>query len=161
MFHLVLAAEYYALNKNLGLEPGHCFYLILPAADNSDLMRIAPNAPKGTLLHCHLDAMLSLEAMLPIAQQMENMHIKSSVPLVTDRSFVEALVDMQLLPSEVTAPMGDVSLFNESYSADDWMSYWMFRELFPGGPKAADDWLVSKIVLQPYDAYRTHRTVNV
>ncbi|KAF5857528.1 hypothetical protein ETB97_005667 [Aspergillus alliaceus] len=49
-FCQVLAADRHALNKDLGLELGRSFYSVLPAANKSDLKRIALHPPKGPII---------------------------------------------------------------------------------------------------------------
>ncbi|KAJ5116726.1 hypothetical protein N7456_001074 [Penicillium angulare] len=160
VFDRIRIAEYDRLKSTFGFERGQKFYSILPSLEDSDLLRIARRSPKGALLHCHFDAMLPPEVMLPMAQQMTNMHIKCTEPLVSPDSFSKGLPEMQLLSQTKALAMSHVNIFDEFYSSEDFMLYSDFRRSFPTGEKGADEWLLSKIELQKDDAYSPERTVN-
>ncbi|KAJ5261280.1 hypothetical protein N7478_011875 [Penicillium angulare] len=153
-------AEHERLKSTTGLERGQRFYEMLSAIEDSDLLRTAKRSPKGALLHCHFDAMLPPEVMLPMAQKMSNMHIKCTEPLVEAGSFSKALPEMQLLSKKKAMAMSHINIFDRSYSSNDWMLYSDFRRSFPTGDQGADEWLLSKIELQRSDAHSPQRTVN-
>ncbi|KAJ5609943.1 hypothetical protein N7510_006662 [Penicillium lagena] len=158
IFERIRITEHERILSVSGPEADKKFYSALSAIETSDLMRIARRAPKGALLHCHFDAMLPPETMIPVAQEMHNMHIRCTVPLATPCSFVEALPEMRLLTQTEAAAMSHVNIFHEDYSLETWMPYRNFRQQFPTGEQAADKWLVSKILLQKHDAYSPERT---
>jgi adenosine deaminase CECR1 len=144
-----------------GSEAGHKFIFGKPFISKSNLFAIASRAPKGGLLHCHFDAMLPPEDMLPDARVQENLFIKTDVSLTSPGFFTHALPQFTVLPLEKQIEMTESSnLFSKAYVPGNWMKYSTFREMFPAGEEAAEAWLAAKMILTTDRAYHPKQTVD-
>ncbi|KAI3390819.1 hypothetical protein diail_8574, partial [Diaporthe ilicicola] len=142
-----------------GCEAGHRFLHGLDAIENSQLFKIAQKAPKGSLLHCHFDCILPPRTLLDDARKQDRLHIKTDCPLTTAAFFACALPQFCVLPRDVELTE-TTNLFSKTYVAGSWMKYSEFLQLFPGGWERAEEWLSSKIVITPDDAYHPRQTVD-
>ncbi|KDB30952.1 hypothetical protein H112_06659 [Trichophyton rubrum D6] len=60
--------------------------------ESTHLWRIAKRMPKGTLLHCHLGAMVEVDWLFERILAVEGMHVCSSEALDTEAARVRAVV---------------------------------------------------------------------
>ena len=113
----------------------------------SELFRIARQVPKGALLHLHFNAELDPDRLLQEAQKMENMYIRSIMPLNKPEAFAQTEMVFSVLDSE--AIDSGVDIFSPEYpaEADNWKDpkihkkIWMkwsdfrakYNEMFPKG----------------------------
>lgn len=141
-------------------EPGYHYGRAIETINNSMIMKIARRAPKGALLHCHLDAMLPPDSMFALAKNAPNMCIRTSGPLSTPGSFTTVLPQLSLLSRKEMDALDDSDIFNHSYTVGKWMLYSTFLDRFPNGHSAAEKWISSKIVLRLEDIYHSYQTVN-
>lgn len=143
-----------------GYEAGHKFLHGMESSlAKSSLLEIALKAPKGALLHCHFDCILSPETILRNARKQERLYIMADVPLVSEAFFVHALPQFTVF-GDALRPNESSNLFSRAYVAGSWMQYSKFRDCFPGGPDKAEEWLSSRMVLQAENAYDPRQTVD-
>ncbi|KAH7048511.1 hypothetical protein B0J12DRAFT_666257, partial [Macrophomina phaseolina] len=143
--------------------PGHKFLHGVPhPITTSPLYAIASRAPKGALLHCHLDAMLPPSLLLDDARRTPNLSVKTDLPLTSAAAFDAAVPIFQVLPAaEVAgAQARGVSVFEHAYEPGAWMPYAVFLDAFPGGAREAEAWVEGKVVLSAASAYAPMQTVD-
>lgn len=151
----------YGVHHNgLGHEPAHQFRRARHLIDESKIFEIAKRAPKGALLHCHLDAMLPPQELIEIATGMANMGIRTDCALTHKGFFEHAMPTFHVLGKKDVEKCKDTDVFSSSYLAGQWMLLSKFKETFPGGAGKADEWIASKIMLDVDDIYHTSQTVN-
>ncbi|KZM20987.1 deaminase [Ascochyta rabiei] len=114
----------------------------------SKLFEISKLVPKGALLHLHFNSELDPEELLAQARNMDNMYIRSIMPLEKDEAFPETEMVLSVLdPDKIDR---DVDIFSEHYpgtaanwreadmQAKIWMKWSYFQEKynarFPEGP---------------------------
>lgn len=173
----------------------------------SKLFEIAQIVPKGGLLHLHFNAELNPEQLLKQAQSMENIYIRSIMPLLQDSDLDETEMVFNVLDPATVNP--DVDIFSSEYpgtatnwrdkdmQAKIWMPWKTFQDKFienvatdkfpkrygqhleiehisadkpvrvccsdHSGPvelNSAENWLKSKMILSPKEAYGESQTVN-
>jgi len=143
-----------------GFEAGHKYLHGLDVIQTSTILELAKKAPKGALLHCHLEAMLApKDSLLIDARKQPNLYIKSDVPLISKGFFEHALPQFEVLDINYV-PEETIDVFSKSYIPGKLMKYSNFLRQFPGGAQRAEDWISSKIVLNAKDAYHAEQTVN-
>lgn len=143
-----------------GFELGHKFLHGLATISKSRILEIAKRAPKGALLHCHLEAMLRpSESLLIDAREEENMYICVDAPLTSKGFFEHALPAFDVLPEYV--PLTDTTnVYSRSYIPGSYMKYSCFLQQFPGGPQKGEEWVESKMMLHAEDTYHPEQTVD-
>lgn len=138
------------------LPPGHKFLHGIPhPIAASPLFAVAARAPKGALLHCHLDAILPPSLLLADARARPNLCVRADAPLTSAGALAAALPIFQVLPAaEVrAAERAGASVFDAAYVPGAWMPYARFLERFPGGAGEAEEWVGGKVVLSAACAY--------
>jgi adenosine deaminase CECR1 len=114
--------------------------------DKSKLFEISKLVPKGALLHLHFNAELNPEELLEQAQGMDNMFIRSIMPLnegkPSDKEGAFAKTEMVLSVLDPDTIEADVNIFSEDYPGTAtnwrqaewtpkiWMKWSEFRKLF-------------------------------
>ncbi|KAF9700500.1 hypothetical protein EKO04_001746 [Ascochyta lentis] len=106
----------------------------------SKLFQIAKLVPKGALLHLHFNSELNPEELLEQAQSMDNMYIRSIMPLDEDEAFAKTEMVLSVLdPDKIDR---DVDIFDREYpgtaanwkqadmQAKIWMKWSAFQEKF-------------------------------
>ena len=112
--------------------------------------------PKGALLHAHLGLTVGARSLLDIALRHPAIHI-SSPELITSANM--ASIQPKLRPIHSNSISSVTSLTDPAYHPDAWVPLATARERFDatlGGPDGFDRWLVSKMSINPSDAYITH-----
>lgn len=66
--------------------PGMMFTLARPKIEKSRLWKIVKKMPKGTLLHCHLEAMVDLDWLIEYAFSAKGIHMQANSPLDSEKS---------------------------------------------------------------------------
>lgn len=128
--------------------------------ESSTVLEIARQAPKGALLHCHLEAMLRpQESLLIDARNQDNLYIRTDAPLVSKGFYEHALPAFDIFG---TPPDKNETsnCFSKTYVTGSFMKYSNFCKQFPGGLKRAEDWVASRISLHAKDAYHASQTVD-
>ncbi|KAI1343101.1 hypothetical protein F5Y15DRAFT_277325 [Xylariaceae sp. FL0016] len=82
-------------DKNAPALDGH-FSRIAPFIRDTGLFHLASLMPKGAHLHIHFNSTLLPNALLEIAQSMDNMYIWSDRPLVNAQSFKDCKIEFSL-----------------------------------------------------------------
>ncbi|KAF2091732.1 Metallo-dependent hydrolase [Saccharata proteae CBS 121410] len=142
-----------------GFERAHRYLHGLDTIANSKVLDVARKAPKGALLHCHLDAMLPPQLLLEDARKQQNLYIKTDAPLVSKGFFAHTLPEFTVLGENVEVSAVN-NCFSAQYVSGSWMKYSEFLKAFPGGSAKAEEWICSKIVLSAGDAYHPEQTVD-
>ena len=128
--------------RELGQEYSHAKKEI----DNSIIAELAREAPKGALLHCHFDGMLSPSLLLEFARGASCLHIKVAVPLDHPAAFQDQpFIEFTTLCHGKALLHDRTDCFLREYTPFSWMRYSTFLERFPDGPRAAERWIASKI----------------
>jgi len=112
--------------------------------------------PKGALLHAHLDLTVGARTLLDIALRHPAIHI-SSPELITSANM--AFIQPKLRPIPSNSKTSVTSLTDPAYLPNAWVPLATARERFDatlGGPDGFDRWLISKMSINPSDAYITH-----
>jgi adenosine deaminase CECR1 len=112
--------------------------------------------PKGALLHAHLDLTVGARTLLDIALRHSAIHI-SSPELITSTNM--AFIQPKLRPIPTNSITSITSITDPAYHPAAWVPLAMARERFDatlGGPDGFDRWLISKMSINPSDAYITH-----
>lgn len=112
--------------------------------------------PKGALLHAHLDLTVGAGTLLDIALRHPAIHI-SSPELITSANMASIRPNLRPIPTNTITSV--TSLTDSAYHPDAWVPLAMARERFDaalGGPGGFDRWLISKMSINPSDAYITH-----
>ncbi|KAJ4331762.1 hypothetical protein N0V95_009813 [Ascochyta clinopodiicola] len=86
----------------------------------SKLFEIAKLVPKGALLHLHFNSELDPEELLEQARNMDNMYIRSIMPLDKDEAFSKTEMVLSVLDPDKIGR--DVDIFSEDYpgTATNW-----------------------------------------
>jgi adenosine deaminase CECR1 len=84
----------------------------------SKLFKISQMVPKGALLHLHFNAELHPERLLQEARTMENMFIRSTQPILTDKDLIETEIVFNVMPDSTPSNM----IFEGEYlgNKDNW-----------------------------------------
>ncbi|KAI4950604.1 hypothetical protein J4E91_004489 [Alternaria rosae] len=81
--------------------------------NESKLYQIAKMVPKGALLHLHFNAELHPELLLVRARKMENMFIRSIIPITKEEHLGQTEMVFSVVDPKTVNP--DVNIFSESY----------------------------------------------
>lgn len=112
--------------------------------------------PKGALLHVHLDLTVGARTLLDIALRHPAIHISSPEPITSANM---TLIRPNLRPTPTNSITSVTSLTDPAYHPDAWIPLATAREKFDatlGGPDGFDWWLISKMSINPSEAYVTH-----
>lgn len=136
----------------------------LDRIEQSELFKIARQAPKGCQLHIHFNTEIETKELIRRACDMDTMYIRSSKALITQQDYDECEIVFNVLPTDTTSN----NIFAEEYddllaSGDHtiWMKWKDFRKKFPQSQgRNAEDWVSSKIALGEDEVYGTRQTLN-
>jgi adenosine deaminase CECR1 len=130
---------------------------------NSPLAKVMDIMPKGALLHCHLEAMLSPAGLIKLARVKENLCICTSRPLLQPQDFEGSLAfpRVTVVPDINDPQILSTNIFSKDYKAETWMPYRQFLKEWPSaGLPDAEAWLLSKIVLGVSDVYDPSQSID-
>lgn len=122
--------------------------------NKTELLRVVKRMPKGAHLHCHFNSCLRPEFLIQHARGRESMYIRSTCPLTSEAAMLQAEISFLV---QAPQPEG-VSLFSENYVPQTWTRYTKFCEEFEGGIESAEEWLVTKMLLNEEEVYNTYQT---
>ncbi|OCH95913.1 Metallo-dependent hydrolase [Obba rivulosa] len=140
--------------------PGMEFLTARETIVQTRLFKILNKMPKGALLHAHLDATVNARHLLKLALEQPAMHVAASRVLTLD-NIKDVLPKFKPLPKENLSEV--VSLADPSYVPGTWIPFRVARENFAqglGGPGGFDDWVISALMINPIEAYKTHNTTQ-
>jgi adenosine deaminase CECR1 len=127
------------------IYPGMMFTLARPKIEQSKLWKIVKKMPKGTLLHCHLEAMVDMDWLVEEVFSVGGMHIKADQPLDSEdaQSTVPFVFKWLKNRSSETS-----SVWDSSYAIGQWVPIETAADAFPhGGRKGFQKWLKERITI--------------
>ncbi len=134
------------------------FSLAKERMEGSKLWKIIRRMPKGALLHCHLEAMVSLEWLVQEAFDTEGMHIQSATALSTAEARLQAPFYFSYKPS---SPTVEQSIWDAEYNSNAPIPISQAAESFPDGGRAGFvKWLISRCSITPEEALKQHQGPN-
>ncbi len=128
--------------------------------EQTQLFSLFRAMPKGAHLHIHFNANLLPSVLLGIAKGMKRMFVWSNIPLDRKEAFGLSRIQFSIMNEEAVKEKGTGNPFTSNYQGNSVMQFQEFREAFPGGEKAADSWLESKLVFQEEEAYNLLQTAD-
>ncbi|KAB8338956.1 hypothetical protein FH972_021896 [Carpinus fangiana] len=140
------------------LYPGMMFTLAKERIESSKLWQIVRKMPKGTLLHCHLEAMVDLEWVFNEALKTPGMHISAAGSLY-DQTSRDAL--LPVFQYRKTPAAAEISIWSESYKPNTWVSVADAAASFPDGGKLGFlAYLMARCSITPAESLRHHYGPN-
>ena len=140
--------------------------------DTTELLSIAKRAPKGALLHCHLDAMLPpLDSLIKSARNRKGLCLSLDMKSDSPNWIQDALPSFIMLPAEDAEKADALSFFDPAfvpgvhgkgiaYKPGTYTTWTRFCDEFPGGVTAAEDFVAKRILLNREDVYHSSQTVD-
>ncbi|GAB7364600.1 hypothetical protein MBLNU230_g5405t1 [Neophaeotheca triangularis] len=148
-----------AAESEVEVHPGMMFTLARERMENSKLWKIVKKMPKGTLLHCHLQAMGDLDWLIDEALSTEGMCIASETPLHTDSARESNMFRFQYTPKPSTNDASNI--WTDSYTANELKPITQAASSFPsGGTPAFKAWLKSRVTITPEESLKHHMGPN-
>lgn len=145
------------LTDHADVFPGMMFSLAKERMEKSKLWQIVKKMPKGTLLHCHLEAMVDLDWALEEAFKTEGVCLVADGPIVDDQTRCKTRFSFTYSKVAKT----DCSIWNESYIANTPVAVNQAADSFPdGGKKAFVEWIRSRVTITPSEHLSHHEGPN-
>lgn len=145
------------LTDHVDVFPGMMFSLAKERMEKSKLWQIVKRMPKGTLLHCHLEAMVDLDWALEEAFKTEGICLVADGPIVDDQTRRKTGFSFTYSKAVKT----DCSIWNESYTANTPVAVNQAADSFPdGGKKAFVEWIRSRVTITPSEHLSHHEGPN-
>lgn len=139
--------------------PGMMFMLAKEKATSTKLFEIVRKMPKGALLHCHLEAMIDPEWLLNEALTTDGIHIAASQSLHGEEARADSPIVFRYT-RKLSRP--DLSLWSESYKADEWIPLASAADSFPeGGRPGFVRWLRGRCSISVEESLEYHKGVDV
>jgi adenosine deaminase CECR1 len=156
---------------------GHHFLGNVDVINETWLMDIAQQMPKGAHLHLHFNSCLPAKFLIQQARDIDAMYIRSTHPLTTPMNMVQSRISFMVLTfheathildvdgEEKAVPLGNI--FDESYISNTWMPYKQFQDKFKFVDEqnidlsmtyGAELWLASKMQISEEEAHSAHQT---
>ncbi|OAL74556.1 hypothetical protein A7D00_0149 [Trichophyton violaceum] len=145
--------------EGIELYPGMMFGLAKRKLESTHLWRIAKRMPKGTLLHCHLGAMVEVDWLFERILAVEGMHVCSSEALDTEAARARAVV----LFKYITPKPGSshVSIWSSEYQPDTYVPAAEAADAFPStGRQGFVSWLYDRSVISERSSIEHHLGVD-
>lgn len=134
------------------------FNLAKDRMEKSKLWNIVRKMPKGTLLHCHLEAMLDLDWVLAEAFVTDGICIRSDAPLSSAQARLKT--GFSFTYSKANAK-SDVSIWSDEYAADTQVPLVTAADNFPdGGRKGFIEWIRMRTSITPEEHLNHHEGPN-
>ncbi|KAH4602220.1 hypothetical protein HBH82_163950 [Parastagonospora nodorum] len=145
------------LTEHVDVFPGMMFSLAKERMEKSKLWKIVQKMPKGTLLHCHLEAMLDLDWALEESFNTEGVCIIADGPITTDRE--RRKTGFSFVYSKVAKE--DVSIWSENYTANTPVPINVAAAAFPDNSKAGFiEWIRSRVTITASEHLSHHEGPN-
>jgi adenosine deaminase CECR1 len=158
-------------------RPGQHFLGNINLINESWLMKVARQMPKGAHLHIHFNSCLPATFLIQQARNVEAMYIRSTLPLTSRANMALSRISfMVLTPYEATHPKDDDgierhmplgNIFHEDYISSAWMPYKQFQEEFEfvddhgrvlSKTAGAEVWLEGKLLISEEEAHSIRQT---
>ena len=134
------------------------FSLAKDRIEKSQLWQIVKKMPKGTLLHCHIEAMVDLDWALEEAFATEGICVRSAVPLNSEEARLKG--DFSFTFSKTKAN-SDMSIWAEGYVPETPIPLNIAANKFPVGGKAGFiEWVRSRTSITPEEHLKHHEGPN-
>ncbi|KAH7086513.1 hypothetical protein FB567DRAFT_528122 [Paraphoma chrysanthemicola] len=145
------------LTEHVDVFPGMMFSLAKDRMEKSKLWQIVKKMPKGTLLHCHLEAMVDLDWALEEAFNTEGVCVIADGPITTEQQ--RRKTGFSFTYSK-TAKDG-ASVWSEEYTPNTPIPINTAAENFPDGGKAAFiEWIRSRVTITASEHLSHHEGPN-
>jgi adenosine deaminase CECR1 len=147
-----------SLSQGGDVFPGMMFSLAKDRMEQSKLWQIVRRMPKGTLLHCHLEAMVDLDWVLEEAFATEGVCITSSGHLSTEAARLKT--PFSFTYAKTTTAEGP-SIWTDSYTAAAVIPIAAAADSFPStGRKGFLDFVKSRSTITSEETIKHHEGPN-
>lgn len=138
--------------------PGMMFSLARPKIEQTKLWKIIKKMPKGTLLHCHLEAMVDLPWLFEQALTVEGIHISADAPLDSEDARTSTTFIFKWLKE---SPNLDSTIWSDSYSPGTWIKATEAADKFPnGGREGFKAWVTARTTITHDESLAHHHGPN-
>jgi adenosine deaminase CECR1 len=146
------------VSKHTDVFPGMMFSLAKERMEKSKLWKIVRRMPKGTLLHCHLEAMVDLDWALEEAFATEGVCVVSSEPLSSPKALLKGNVSFTYTKTRANT---EVSIWSDNYAPHTPIPIATAAENFPnGGRKGFVEWVRSRCTITDEEHLLHHEGPN-
>lgn len=139
------------------------FSLAKERMERSKLWKIIRRMPKGTLLHCHLEAMVDLDWAIEEAFNTPGMCIQAAVPLAGEEALKKGdffFIHAKPKDPQRTAEELGASLWTDAYPSNTPIPITAAAGAFPGGRTAFVEWVRTRCTITPEESLQHHGGVN-
>jgi adenosine deaminase CECR1 len=145
------------LTEHVDVFPGMMFSLAKERMEKSKLWQIVKKMPKGTLLHCHLEAMIDLDWALEEAFNTEGVCVIADGPITTEQQ--RRKTGFSFTYAKTTN--NDVSIWNETYTAKTPVPINTAAADFPENGRAGFiEWVRSRVTITASEHLSHHEGPN-
>ncbi len=145
------------LNQHVDVFPGMMFSLAKERMEKSRLWQIVKKMPKGTLLHCHLEAMVDLDWALEEAFQTEGVCITADAPITNEQTRRKGGFSFTYSKTAHSK----TSVWTEEYKPNTPVPINAAADAFPdGGKKAFIEWVRSRVTITSAEHLLHHEGPN-
>jgi adenosine deaminase CECR1 len=145
------------LADHVDIYPGMMFSLAKERMEKSKLWQIVRKMPKGTLLHCHMEAMVDIDWALEEAFKTEGICVRADGPITTEGT--RRKTGFSFIYSK--SPKDDASLWNDAYVANTPVSVNSAADNFPDGGKLGFvEWIRSRVTISNTEHLSHHEGPN-
>jgi adenosine deaminase CECR1 len=144
------------LTNHVDVFPGMMFALAKERMEKSKLWQIVKKMPKGTLLHCHIEAMVDIDWALEEGFNTEGIAVVADGPLVDEHT--RRKTGFSFVYSKNA---NDVSLWSSDYTANTPVPINVAADSFPdGGKKGFIEWIRSRVTITASEHLSHHEGPN-
>lgn len=145
------------LTQHVDVYPGMMFSLAKERMEKSKLWQIVKKMPKGTLLHCHVEAMVDLDWALEEAFNTEGVVVVADGPLTDERTLRKTGFSFEFTKN----PKEGASLWSSDYVAKAQVPINSAADSFPnGGRKGFVEWIRSRVTITSSEHLSHHEGPN-
>ena len=145
------------LTDHVDVYPGMMFSLAKERMEKSRLWQIVKRMPKGTLLHCHLEAMVDLDWALEEAFNTEGVCVVADGPITNEQMKRKTEFSFTYSKSAKT----DSTIWKDDYVAKTPIPVNTAAESFPdGGKEAFKEWIRSRVTITASEHLSHHEGPN-
>lgn len=145
------------LTQHVDVFPGMMFSLAKERMEKSKLWQIVKMMPKGTLLHCHIEAMVDLDWALEEAFKEEGIAVVADGPITDAQTMRKTGFSFVYVK---TAPES-ASIWSTDYKAQTPVPINVAADSFPeGGKKGFVEWIRSRVTITASEHLSHHEGPN-